>query len=58
VIRSHSAHFNGGCYKIFAADWAAGEAAHHGQLACVGKRIGDRALQEPLDGDVKRGVGG
>ena len=48
---------DGGDVEVFAADGAAGEAAKHGELAGVGERVSDGALEESLGRSLERGGG-
>ncbi len=58
LIGSGMAGFDVGYEKILAARGAAGEAAQHGQLAHMGERIGNWALEKLLGRGVERRIGG
>jgi len=44
--------------EVFADGGAARETAEHGELADVGKRVGNRTLHKPVDGGLEGCVGG
>jgi len=44
---------NGSNVVVFVADGRAGKAAEHGELTGMGERVGDRALEEALDGGAQ-----
>ena len=54
LVRAYTSGSDGGFVIVFALDWAAGQAAEHGELTDVRERVGYWTLEEAFDGSLDR----